>query len=447
MKFEVDEQTLNDLEIFGIAKKQKSVFALFNSTQCLGGQKKLYNFLSSPSTNIEEIIERKDTIAFFQKHLPSGLNINKDALDFAEFYLKHANYPIRVPSVFAPIGRLLDKLNPNSERYVVDKGVISIIDLLKTIHKFSETLTSLLREYTCPNILKKNNDKVLNLFSQPIYAEIIKQSKPNAFDTIKFDHMFRFTDKEIILFFLDIIYEYDAYLTVANTAMRYGFSYPDILPESENCLEIDGLFHPFVEGAVANDIYFAGSSNLLFVSGPNMAGKSTFLKSLGVAAYLAHVGFPVPAKKMKLSVLSGLCTTINISDNLNSGYSHFYAEVMRIKDVAAKLATNKNMLIIFDELFRGTNVKDAYDGTLAIVNAFSEIKSSFFVISTHIVEVARELLNNSYIKFYYFEVDEQSGHPVYTYKLKDGVSEVRLGMYIINKEKLIEQINSINNEM
>jgi DNA mismatch repair ATPase MutS len=241
-----------------------------------------------------------------------------------------------------------------------------------------------------------------------------------------------------------MVYEYDAFLSVVKTAELYDLIYPEILPETENVLDIEDLKHLFVDKAVGNDVHFDRSANLLFISGPNMAGKSTFLKALGVAVYLAHAGLPVPAKRMKLNVLSGLCTTINISDNLNSGYSHFYAEVMRIKDVATRLKTNKNMLVLFDELFRGTNVKDAYDGTLAIVSAFAQIRTSFFVISSHIVEVTNELQGKENIKFSYFEIEQQDGHPVYTYKLKDGVTDVRLGMYIIKKEGVIELINEIN---
>ncbi|MFT3992826.1 MAG: hypothetical protein QM660_00860 [Dysgonomonas sp.] len=445
MKFEVDYQTLNDLEIFNIVKKENSVFRLFNFTQCLGGREKLYEFLSTPSSDINVINERKDSIAFFQKYVPEGLNVNKDSLDFAEFYLRNAHAPLRQPTVFAPIGRILDKLNPNSDRFVIDKGVISVVDLLDTVYSFSKKLNDQLEANPCPKYLKQNNEKVLELFSQPIYSEIIRHKKPNAFNTIRFDRMFRLTDKKIISFFLNMIYEYDAFFTIAKTSEKYGFSYPEIVPETENCFEVEGLFHPFVKDAIANDLKFEEISNLLFVSGPNMAGKSTFLKALGVATYLAHAGFPVPAKRMKVSALSGICTTINIADNLSSGYSHFYAEVMRIKDVANKLTTNRNMLVIFDELFRGTNVKDAYDGTLAIVSAFSHVKSSFFVISTHIVEVAKELEINDKIQFCYFEVDKESGYPTYTYKLRDGVSDVRLGMYIINNEKLVEQIHAIMN--
>ncbi len=75
------------------------------------------------------------------------------------------------------------------------------------------------------------------------------------------------------------------------------------------------------------------------------------------------MGFPVPASGMEFSVQSGMFTTINLPDNINMGYSHFYAEVMRVKKVAESGGILKNLIVIFDELFRGTNVKDAYEAT------------------------------------------------------------------------------------
>ncbi|WP_165020470.1 MutS-related protein [Dysgonomonas sp. ZJ279] len=448
MKFKIDNQTFKDLDIFDTAQNGQSVFALFNFTQCLGGKERLRSFLSSPVTDLTELTERKAAIAYFQKYLPIGLEVDKNSLDFTEFYLKNGSYPTRIVSKAIAIERkIMDKISPNSEYYLIEKGVSSTVNLLKSIHQFSLELSAKFQQSeSYPTLLQKNNEKVLEIFSQPEYEEIINLKKIKAYDTSRLDYLFRYKDRHHIRFFLSLIYEYDAFRSVAKAAGEYKLSYPEILPETENRLNIEGLFHPFVENAIPNDIHFDGSSNLLFVSGPNMAGKSTFLKALGICVYLAHVGFPVPASRMTLSVLSGLCTTINIADNLKSGYSHFYAEVMRIKDVTAELSSNKNMLVIFDELFRGTNVKDAYDGTLAIVSAFSRIKSSFFVVSTHIVEVAKELDDNTKIKFCYFEVDQPDGIPTYTYKLKEGVSDVRLGMYIINKERLIEQINSITDD-
>lgn len=445
MKFEIDNQTLKDLDLLGITAKGKSVFALFNFTQCIGGQNKLYTFLSSPSTNLKEITERKDTIAFFQKHFPSGMNLDKNALDFAEYYIRHANFAAKKPSRFAFLDKFLEKINPSNKSYIVAKGVRSTIALLKSIHIFLTRLTDITDKENCTILIKENSKRLKAIFSKPEFIEILNTGrKISAYDSARFDYVFRFTHRKDILFLLNLIYEYDAFISVAKAATLYKFSYPEILPDTEKCFEVEGVFHPLVNNAVANDIQFRDSSNLLFVTGPNMAGKSTFLKALGISVYLAHVGFPVPARKMKLSILSGLCTTINISDNLDSGYSHFYAEVMRIKNVADELARNKNMFVIFDELFRGTNVKDAYDGTLAIVSALSLINSSFFVVSTHIVEVAKELGENNNIKFAYFDVLEQNNEPVYTYLLKDGISDVRLGMYIINREKLIEQLNEIS---
>jgi DNA mismatch repair ATPase MutS len=174
-----------------------------------------------------------------------------------------------------------------------------------------------------------------------------------------------------------------------------------------------------------------------------MAGKSTFLKSLGISVYLAHAGFPVPARYMKISLLSGISTTINIPDDLNLGYSHFYSELIRIRKVAESIKKNHDMLIIFDELFRGTNVKDAHEGSLAIISAFAGIKTCFFAVSTHLMEIAEELRDKKSILFNYFEVENKNGMPEYKYKLKNGITDLRLGMHLIRQERIIETINEI----
>ncbi len=446
MKFEIDEQTLKDLEVFSNDDNHKSIYKLFSPTKTAGGREKLYRLLSSPLTDLNEINERKNIFAFFQEHLPSGLTVDKDALNFAEYYLKHGEYLNRPPTKFSAINRLImDKVSSGGDYFLLHEGVSSIIKLLKAIHQFSLSLAEKVKEHDCPKRILDNNNEALNIFSLPEYVKILNAKKFSPYERAKLDYMFRYIHKKHILFFLKLIYEYDAFLTVVRTAEKYNFTNAEMLPKEENNLQIEGLFHPFVENGVANDVNFDNSSNLLFITGPNMAGKSTLLKAIGISVYLAHTGFPVPAKKMKLSLLSGISTTINISDNLNSGYSHFYAEVMRIKNVANKLKQHNNMLVIFDELFRGTNIKDAYDGTLSIVSAFARIKTSFFIISSHIVEVTKELQNNKNIKFSYLEILEKDGHPTYTYKMKDGVTDIRLGMYIIRKEKIIDIINEVNN--
>jgi DNA mismatch repair protein MutS len=174
-----------------------------------------------------------------------------------------------------------------------------------------------------------------------------------------------------------------------------------------------------------------------------MAGKSTLMKTLGISLYLAHLGFPVAAAAFEFSVKEGIYSSINVPDNLNMGYSHFYAEVLRVKAVAEEVSKSKNLLVIFDELFKGTNVKDAFDATLAVTEAFSEYRNCIFIISTHIVEVGEELQKgHGHMQFLYLPTVVKDKVPAYTYKLEAGISSDRQGMMIIEKEGIIEMIRS-----
>jgi DNA mismatch repair protein MutS len=166
-----------------------------------------------------------------------------------------------------------------------------------------------------------------------------------------------------------------------------------------------------------------------------MAGKSTLMKAFGICVYLAHMGFPVPASHMLFSVKDGLYTSINVPDNLASGYSHFYAEVLRVKQVAADIAAGRNLVVVFDELFKGTNVKDAYDATLSLTEAFAEHWDSFFVVSTHITEAGEALRARcSNFVFAYLPTLMHGSKPHYTYRLAAGISQDRQGMIIIENE-------------
>ncbi|WP_029905805.1 hypothetical protein [Prevotella sp. 10(H)] len=443
MGFEVDNQTLKDLEIFKTIKNNKSLFDMLNFAVSIGGKNKLYSFLEAPLSDYDKIKERKGAIAFFQfSEEAKTLDIDKNSLDFIEHYLNYGNYPTQAPSRFFAIEKgIAYKIKPNNDYYIIERGIDYFIELMNTLHNFAKTLS----EKECPALILKNNEEIFRLFKLDEYVEIAKigsMEKLGMFQIAQFDYMFRYTHKQEVLFFLNLIYEYDVFRAVAKAARKYNFSYPEL--NEEYNIYIEGIFHPFIESPVKNDVRLNSENNLLFISGPNMAGKSTFLKSLGIAFYLAHTGFPVPAAKMIFSPFTGLYTTINISDSLNTGFSHFYSEVLRIKHIAKRLKGN-NMLVIFDELFRGTNVKDAYDGSLAVISAFTEVQNSYSAISTHIVEVADKLRHISNIQFRYMEITGEDDQPRYSYKLKDGISEDRLGMYILNQEKLIETIKEINN--
>jgi DNA mismatch repair ATPase MutS len=114
-----------------------------------------------------------------------------------------------------------------------------------------------------------------------------------------------------------------------------------------------------------------------------------------------------------------------------------------VKEVVAKLDAHRNLVVIFDELFRGTNVKDAYDGSLSIISALAKVKESLFFISSHLLEVAENLDQRDSISFNCFESRLIDSKPVYDFKLRSGVSKERIGMLIIEKEHIMEMLDKI----
>src|SRR5690606_20970904 len=128
------------------------------------------------------------------------------------------------------------------------------------------------------------------------------------------DYILRKKARAELQWLLDVFYEFDAYNAVAKTGKRLNFSFAQYDLGRESSIEIEGLFHPKLKKAVGNDFRISRDENMCFLTGANMSGKSTFLKAFGISIYLAHLGFPVPATKMKTDIFTGLFSTINLSD-------------------------------------------------------------------------------------------------------------------------------------
>jgi DNA mismatch repair ATPase MutS len=256
------------------------------------------------------------------------------------------------------------------------------------------------------------------------------------------DHLLKSSLQKEMKEVLRFIDELDVNIAVSHTARSRGFIYSMALPATENVFSANGLYHPCLNQAVGNPIQLDKENNVLFLTGANMAGKSTLMKSIGIGFYPAHMGFPVAATQLSFSVRQGLYSSINVADNISLGYSHFYAEVVRVKQAALAVASGKKLLLMFDELFKGTNVKDAYDGTLAVTEAFGAYDDCLFIVSTHIIEVGEALKQNRHIRFVYLPTVMEGSRPRYTYQLKEGITEDRQGMMIIKNEGILELLNS-----
>lgn len=429
---QIDEQTFKDLQIF--ADGEMNIASLFDHKLSKGGKLCLSRMLEFPFSDVR-VLEHRKTVLKYLTENPGFIEIDSNKFAFIEIYLDQEIQSEKFSFFHLWCRELKDKLKPGNEWNVCHRGVEMLVDLFTDLICWVRTSIP----ETAPLAVLFYRDQIEDLWRQISLGKFLPVKKLTLRDFGRLDYIFRKQENGKVRELIKLIYELEVLGTVARIGVRRGFCFPEYV-EEENHLEIKGLYHPFLPEAVKNDFQLSRQTHVCFLTGPNMAGKSTYMKALGIAVFLAHVGFPVPASGMRMSVFQGLFTTINLSDSINLGYSHYYSEVKRIKFVAEKIAGLKNVIVIFDELFRGTNVKDAYEASLAVVSAFAGLHRSLFVISTHILEVAESLQDLRGICYRYFEVERKNGEFLYTFLLKPGVSEERIGMYILNREKVIETI-------
>lgn len=435
MHFITDRQTLDDLNIFG-KHGGDSVYSLFNHTRTRGGAILLEQLFQEPLSRPETIRARIDIIRYFAD-TTFDFPCNPHWFDAIEQYLTNTDERTRLSTEDASLGkRLTGIITQTTEQAIIHRGIEAAVELVHACRDFVAAIPAEGTPYT------RERTAIQTLLDDAAFATILQlppRKKPALDQLVKLDSQLRFRHRNAVRKLLDRLYYLDLCLTVAKIAVARQFTFPTALEKEAHTVKIVGLHHPGLSNPVPNSLHITPGNNIVFLTGANMAGKSTFMKSLGIALYLAHMGFPVPAAAMEFSVLDGLFTTINLADNLGMGASHFYAEVLRVKKVAEELNHGRDLLVIFDELFRGTNVKDAYDATVAITRAFAGKHNSIFVISTHIIEageVLREQCDN--IGFLFLPTRMDGNKPVYTYQLEPGITDDRHGMVIIRNEGILD---------
>jgi len=244
--------------------------------------------------------------------------------------------------------------------------------------------------------------------------------------------------------FLALLAEIDA-LAAAAILVREGYGLSEIVEESGPVLEGEDIWHPFLPEGIRNPVSLRGGQTLVFLTGPNMAGKTTYLKAVGVCVYLAQCGLPVPAKRFTFAPVDHFVTGLSPEDDLREGISYFLAEVRRVKNVLQAVAAGRRTIAIFDEVFRGTNLRDALEASKAVLVGCSRAKRSTFIFSSHLVELAEELKHLSSVEFRYFD-GELEGHQLhFDYRLRSGVSTKRFGMELLRREGLPDLLAAIPN--
>lgn len=207
---------------------------------------------------------------------------------------------------------------------------------------------------------------------------------------------------------------------------RYSYEHPaDPLPElleGSPCFRAAGIGHPLMpaERCVRNDVELAGDTHILLVSGSNMSGKSTLLRTVGLNAVLAMAGAPVRAHSLSLTVLQ-VGASIRINDSLQAGISRFYAEITRLRKLYELACREPPMLFLLDELLQGTNSHDRRIGAEAILSAYRECGAIGLATTHDLALTTLQAPDQRAPRNMHFDDHIEGGVISFDYKLRDGV--------------------------
>jgi DNA mismatch repair ATPase MutS len=235
------------------------------------------------------------------------------------------------------------------------------------------------------------------------------------------------------------VYQVDALVANADAGAALGLVIPEV-SEGSAALEADGLVNLFLTDPVPAAVRLDRDHHMLFLTGPNMAGKTTFLRSLGVALYLAHLGMGVPATRFRFTPCQSLLTSLDMSDDIHGGVSFFRAEAIRMKAIADAVNAGRRVVALVDEPFKGTNVKDAMDASWLVLESFAHAPDCLFAVSSHLIELGDALLATDCVLCRRFEAVETDQGLSFDFTLRDGVSSQRLGMRVLEQEGLVAQL-------
>jgi len=436
----LDKHTLKDLEIFGSNSTDTSLFKFCNLTRSDGGADVLYRRMQKPWSSAERIQNTQAAITYIMRHracfakMPSAY-----AMDRTHAYL-HEVMPVIMDRNPIEFGFSALSLRTNHDRYYykIITGVQITNGLIRTAKAFvnQPTLTSAVGEIA-PYI-----NEMREILDRPHLKKLVDDDVGGWFwKILRLDQMFRLDEKVSTNRILKLVFEIDALIAMADVTSQNKFVMPD-LQEGPLAINAESLVHPFVPSPVPNAVTLDQNQRVLFLTGPNMAAKTTYLRAIATALYFAHLGMGVPASSFKFTPAQHLFSSISLSDDLHNGVSYFRAEALRAKAVAQAIADGNRVIALLDEPFKGTNVKDALDASLAILERFSTKQDCLFIFSSHLIELSDELTVTQQIDCRYFEADESTETLGFDYLLRSGVSSQRLGMRVLQEEGVFELLDS-----
>ncbi len=449
---QLDTATQEDLSLFATdgaeatedrapstAPSTDSLFDFCNYTRSAGGEQILRSRMQAPWATAERILGTQQALKFIQAQrdafatlpaayvAPNAERYTRDSLPI----IKDKNRIEFAMSAFS--------LWANEDRFYIriTRGVELTCRLIRTLREFLSQLDHDRPGGELTPILLG----LQSLLENPALRTIPDEKDDRKFwHTLRLDQIFRWHEKPVIDQLLRLVYELDALVALADVSSKNGFVFPDVESGPVRIIA-NGLSHPFLPDAVANPVELDQSRRVLFLTGPNMAGKTTYLRAVATATYFAHLGMGVPAQRFLFVPVDCLLTAISLYDDINEGVSFFRAEALRVKAVAEAIAAGRKVIAIMDEPFKGTNVKDAFDASVAILARFATKPDCLFMVTSHLIEVSERLDTSLPVNYQYFEAQEAENRLRFDFVLQPGVSSQRLGMRVLKEEGIFDLLD------
>jgi DNA mismatch repair ATPase MutS len=440
----VDWQTLQDLGILKPEGFQASLFDWANFTRTTGGAHLLKERFRHPLSDIQPLRETQEAVAWLAGHaeLFDSL-LGGSAWLTIEHYVESPIVALDYPN---RLFLWLDSWWMRRLHADLFREVSAALSMAQALSRQATAVAEALAPLPLPTLMESWRAALQECVDEPSLARLRTSREVHllrAPRVLSLDRALRTRDFAPLTKLASLAYQIDALRSLALATRDHGLTFPDFLEDGPPRVEIEGLYHPLLDAPVGNPLHIHPDGRLVFLTGPNMAGKSTYLRAAGLAVYLAQIGMGVPARSCRITPFACLFSGINTTDNLRLGQSYFYREVRRVREVVDILAGGTPAFVLFDEMFKGTNLKDASDACLAVLSGFVGCETSAFVVASHIAELATGIEKLAGVQLLHFGAEVRNGTPVFEYRVSRGASEQRLGMLILEREGVLERLHQL----
>ena len=420
-------QELSELQSFRDRLRVEALYTKVKSSEKKWTMEQMLEWLRLPKKT-GFILPLLITITLSVSNITLGILALTGQLSSAYFVLSFVSYLTALKLTSEKVKGLFDAAFQMEKLLGSFSNILSHVELFKVNDdkEISRFLRVYQEEKEKPSIILKNVRRfavAASIQKDQLLGPVVNLFIPwNLYFSMRLENLKEELEPKLTRW-LDKFYELEALNSLANFSfLNPEYSYPDFQNKSKFLFEATDLAHPLIkkEQKVANDFVVKSNQNLFLITGSNMAGKSTFLRTVGINLVLAYAGAPVNAKSLNTGLFR-IFTSINVNDSLGDGLSHFYAEVKRLKQLIDELNKEDRLPLFFfvDEIYKGTNNRERFAGSAAFLREIAG-KNGIGMVSTHDLELADLESEINQLTNWHFSESISNDKMSFEYKLKPG---------------------------